>query len=184
MRCQKCRLREAVTFDTEVKDGKIRTLFVCQECSLPLKEKAFSRLTAEAKTVLVRAGREQTDPSSLHRVRPALLYFLLEDEDAPYFEALEEAGIDVFEVREETASFLGGEDDGGTRWVSARGFTPILVAARDAARRMGHDFIGPEHLFLGLIESPEPGDPLIMIRLAGITGEIERSLIALAALQS
>lgn len=181
MKCQKCRLREAVTFNAEIQNGQMRILFVCQECNLPMMEGAFASMTAEARQVLIRAGREITDPASVNRVRPALLYYLLEDENAPFLEALRGAGIDPSVVREEIAAFLSGEAEDRKQWVSTRGITPIVVGARNAARRIGHEGIAPEHLFLGMIESPEPGDPWVMIRLAGLVGDIEKNLTPVTA---
>ena len=184
MRCQKCRSREAVTFNMEVDRGRVRMLFVCQPCSLPVKEEAFSRLTDATRRVLLEASRELTDPSAANRVRPALLYFLLQDESAPHIEAVRKGGIDVGRAREELAAFLAGERNEPGEWVSTRGITPALVGALNVVRRLGTDRVGPEHLLLGLIESPEPGDPWVMIRLAGLAGQIEKSLIAEAALAS
>ena len=182
MTCQKCQVRDAVTFSMEVKGGRVATLLVCKECFLPLNEGAFSRLTHEARRILLRASREMTDVKSANRIRPALLYFLLEGDSTPLNEAVSAAGIQPSHVREEIAAYLAGDTEEETDWVSPRGITPVLVGARAVAERMESDSIGPEHLFLGLIESPEPGDPLLMISLAGRAGDVEQNLTALTAL--
>ncbi|MHC4778015.1 MAG: Clp protease N-terminal domain-containing protein [Planctomycetota bacterium] len=182
MNCQKCNHREAVTFTTEVRKGQVRTFLVCNECFLPQKEGAFSRLTHEARRALLKSCREMTDPKSANRIRPAMLYFLLENENSLIFEAIKSAGVDPSVIREEVASFLAGENPDSGEWVSMRGITPALIGSRAVAQRLESDVIGTEHVFLGLIESPEPGDPMLMINLAGRTGDIEKHLLAVAAL--
>ncbi|MHC5039601.1 MAG: Clp protease N-terminal domain-containing protein, partial [Planctomycetota bacterium] len=154
MFCQKCQLKEAVTFNTEIHDGKVRILLVCRECFLPMREGVFSRITSEARRALIRASREMTDPKSANRIRPALLYFLLENEHSPLFEALIASGIDPAELRADIASYLGGENPEDQQWVSTRGITPAVVGARHVAQRLEHETVGTEHIFLGLIESP------------------------------
>jgi ATP-dependent Clp protease ATP-binding subunit ClpA len=183
MKCQKCSRHEAVTLATEVEKGRVRTLLVCQDCFLPEREGVFSRLTPEVRRVLMRASREMTDTKSASRIRPALLYFLLESERNPGYEALKASGIDPSTIREEIASFLSGEGSGTREWVSTRGITPALVASRSVAERLESDVIGVEHLLLGLIESPEPGDPWLMINLAGRAGAIEKHLLEASVLQ-
>ena len=182
MNCKKCYLREAVTLATEVEKARDHTHQVCQDCYHPEKEGVFSRLTPEVRRVLLRASREMTDPKSASRIRPALLYFLLENERNPGYEALKASGIDPSKIREEIASFLAGEGSGVREWVSTRGITPALVSSRSVAQRLESDVIGVEHFLLGLIESPEPGDPWLMINLAGRAGAIEKHLLEVSVL--
>jgi hypothetical protein len=182
MICQKCGMRKAVTYTLEIVAGRITSLNVCDACFLPWSEDMTSRISGEARAILLRASREMTDPASARRLRPALLYFLLENESSIVCEAAVEAGIDPSRVREEVSSFLSGEAASRSRWLSTRGFTPTLLGARDAVQRMECDEIGPEHVFLGLIESPEPGDPPIMTSLCARAGEVEKILMAMAAL--
>lgn len=176
MKCQKCQIREAVTFGLEIDAGRANTILVCRDCFLPLKEDASSRMTSEGQRALVRASREMTDPASAARIRPALLYYLLENESSILHEAVVAAGIHPASVREELASFLSGEKPEGADWASTRGITPALAGARKVAQRLEHETIGVEHLFLGLVETPEPGDPWLMIQLASRAADVERIL--------
>ena len=43
-----------------------------------------------------------------------------------------------------------------------------LIAAQESAKRMGHDYVGTEHLLLGLLK--EPGSPMQAL-LGEITAE-------------
>lgn len=55
-----------------------------------------------------------------------------------------------------------------------------LAAAQDEAIRLGHDYVGTEHLLLGVLRAAEPQDPPLL-RALGIRAADVRSGLVLSA---
>ncbi len=50
----------------------------------------------------------------------------------------------------------------------------VLASARDEADRLRHDYVGTEHILLGLLKEPESGATAILSRLGVDVGEVRR----------
>jgi ATP-dependent Clp protease ATP-binding subunit ClpC len=83
---------------------------------------------------------------------------------------LRELGLEPARVKEMVERLTGVGRDSGGRIELAPGTEHVLQMAVEEARRMGHHYIGTEHLLLGLIRQGE-GVGIDVLRRLGITPE-------------
>ncbi len=130
----------------------------------------MERFTQRARRVLSLAHQEaeRTRQESINTEH--LLMGLIEEEGGVAGRVLRELGLEPERLREMVDRVSGfGQYRGGKIDLSA-GVQQVLEEAIEEARRMGHHYIGTEHLLLGLVNSSE-GNAAEVLRKLGVTPE-------------
>ncbi len=131
---------------------------------------AMERFTQRAKRVLSIAHQEAERARHPSIGTEHLLLGLIEEEGGVAGRVLRELGLEPMRVREMVMRVVGeGRSSGSNRLELAYETQQALEYAMDEARRMGHHYIGTEHLLLGLIRAEGKG--MEVLRRLGITPE-------------
>ncbi|MFZ6019265.1 MAG: Clp protease N-terminal domain-containing protein, partial [Chloroflexota bacterium] len=130
----------------------------------------MERFTQRARRVLSLAHQEAERMRQPQISTEHLLLGLIQEEGGIAGRVLRDLGLEPERVQEMVERLSGiGQYRGGKIDLSA-GVQQVLEFAIDEARRMGHHYIGTEHLLLGLIRSTE-GRAMDVLRKLGITPE-------------
>jgi len=116
----------------------------------------FDRFTERARRVLMYAQEEALRFNHNYIGTEHLLLGLIREGDGVAARALADLDVEVTKIRSDTESVIGR----GDRAVFGEiGLTPrakkVIELAVDEARRLGHHYIGTEHLLLGLVREGE-----------------------------
>lgn len=130
----------------------------------------MERFTQRARRVLSLAHQEAERMRHNYIGTEHLLLGLIEEDGGVAGRVLRELGLESQRVQEMIERLVGfGQYRGGKLDLSP-GTQQILEQAVDEARRMGHHYIGTEHLLLGLVRHGE-GVAMDVLRKLGITAE-------------
>ena len=99
-----------------------------------------------------------------------LLLGLIREEGGVAGRVLRELGLEPARVKEMVERLTGIGRHTGGRIELAPGTEQVLQLSIEEARRMGHHYIGTEHLLLGLVRQPE-GVAVDVLRRLGVTPE-------------
>jgi ATP-dependent Clp protease ATP-binding subunit ClpA len=117
----------------------------------------FERFTERSRQVVVLAQDEARMLNHDHIGTAHLLLGLMREEAGVAARVLHESGLDVAVVRNQVHRVLGEGDMAPGGQIP---FSPGAKAALEAGLReslsVGHNFIGTEHILLGLVRKPEP----------------------------
>lgn len=117
----------------------------------------FGRFTQRAQKVLMLAQEEARKMSYNFVGTEHLLLGLISEGDGIAAKVLNKMDITADKVKMEVQKLLGVNNNGTTQ--GEIGFSPrskhVLELAFDEARRLGHNYIGTEHLLLGLLREGE-----------------------------
>jgi ATP-dependent Clp protease ATP-binding subunit ClpA len=117
----------------------------------------FERFTERSRQVVVLAQDEARMLNDDHIGTPHLLLGLMREEAGVAARVLHASGLDVVAVRDQVRGVLG---EGNVAFGGQIPFSPGAKAALEAGLReslsVGHNYIGTEHILLGLIREPEP----------------------------
>ena len=112
----------------------------------------FERFTERARQVVVLAQDEARLLKHNYIGTEHLLLGLLRSEDSPAWAVLQSLGVGLEEARAHVASIVGPGEDDVTGQVP---FTPrakkVLELSLREAVSCGHDYIGTEHILLGIV---------------------------------
>jgi ATP-dependent Clp protease ATP-binding subunit ClpA len=118
----------------------------------------FERFTERARQVVVLAQDEARALRHAHIGTEHLLLALMREEPGVAARVLHEAGLHVDAVRARVREVVG---EGDVPSPGQLPFTAGAKAALEAGLResldVGHNFIGTEHILLGILRNPEPG---------------------------
>jgi ATP-dependent Clp protease ATP-binding subunit ClpC len=131
----------------------------------------FDRFTKRARRVLTRAQEEARNLNHRYIGTEHLLLGLVGEEGSVAMRVLNELGIAADQVRQSVERMVGR----GTRpFYTQPTLTPrtkrVIELSVDEARRLGHHYIGTEHLLLGLVRDGE-GVAVDVLRQLGATPE-------------
>ena len=116
----------------------------------------FERFTERARKVVFHAQKEAKQLKHNIVGTEHLLLGLIQEGEGVAGRALEELGISLEKVREEVIKIIGVGDQS---YLGEVPFTPrakrVLELAVDEARQLGHNYVGTEHILLGLIREGE-----------------------------
>ena len=116
----------------------------------------FERFTERARKVVFHAQKEAKQLKHNIVGTEHLLLGLIQEGEGVAGRALEELGINLEKVREEVIKIIGLGDQ---PFLGEVPFTPrakrVLELAVDEARQLGHNYVGTEHILLGLIREGE-----------------------------
>ncbi len=117
----------------------------------------FGRFTEKAKRVMSFAQKEARDLGHNYVGTEHLLLGLLKEKEGVAAKVLEKNGFDLKNLRKKVKELIGEQQQGLSAGNLA--FTPrtkkVLNLALEEARRLGHNYVGTEHLLLGLIKEGE-----------------------------
>jgi ATP-dependent Clp protease ATP-binding subunit ClpC len=112
----------------------------------------FARFTRRARIVLALAQADARDLGHDYLGTEHLLLGLLREGDGVGGRVLADLGVTLPQVRRALVGIVGRGDAAGA---GAIRLTPrskrVLVLAADEAQRLGHDYLGTEHLLLALV---------------------------------
>ena len=116
----------------------------------------FERFTERARKVVFHAQKEAKQLKHNIVGTEHLLLGLIQEGEGVAGRALEELGISLEKVREEVIKIIGVGDQS---YLGEVPFTPrakrVLELAVEDARQLGHNYVGTEHILLGLIREGE-----------------------------
>jgi ATP-dependent Clp protease ATP-binding subunit ClpC len=130
----------------------------------------MERFTQRARRVLSLAHQEAERMRQNVIGTEHLLLGLIEEEGGVAGRVLRELGLEPERVREMVERMSGFGQYRGGKIDLAPGTQQVLEFAIEEARRMGHHYIGTEHLLLGLVRSQE-GQAMDVLRKLGVTSE-------------
>lgn len=130
----------------------------------------MERFTQRARRVLSLAHEEAERLHHNYIGTEHLLLGLIREDGGVAGRVLRDLGLDYARVKEMVERLVGVGRHSGGRIELAPGTERVLQIAIDEARRMGHHYIGTEHLLLGMIRYGE-GVGLDVLRRMGVTPE-------------
>jgi dihydroneopterin aldolase len=137
----------------------------------------FERLTERARKVMVHAQEEARRFGHSYIGTEHILLGLLREDEGVAARALERLNISLRGAREQVESIVGyGEESMGTQ----APFTPrskkVLELALREAMQLGHNYIGTEHILLGLIRENEGVASQMLAGMGVEADEVRREL--------
>jgi ATP-dependent Clp protease ATP-binding subunit ClpC len=138
----------------------------------------FEKFSERARRVLTIAQEEARSLNHSYIGTEHILLGLVREEEGVAARVLTNLGIGLTKVRSAVEFIIGRGDKPGT---GETGLTPrakkVIELAIDEARQMGHNYIGTEHLLLGLLREGE-GVASSVLDSFGITLERARAEVA------
>ena len=130
----------------------------------------MERFTQRARRVLSLAHQEAERMRHNYIGTEHLLLGLIREEGGVAGRVLRELGLDANRVQEIVERLTGPGQYRGGKLDLSPGTQQVLEFAVDEARKMGHHYIGTEHILLGLVRYGE-GIALDVLRKLGVTPE-------------
>jgi ATP-dependent Clp protease ATP-binding subunit ClpC len=130
----------------------------------------MERFTQRARRVLSLAHQEAERMRHNYIGTEHLLLGLIREEGGVAGRVLRELGLEAERVQEMVERMTGTGQYRGGKLDLSPGTQQVLEYAVEEARRMGHHYIGTEHLLLGLVRSGE-GVAIEVLRKMGVTPE-------------
>ncbi len=130
----------------------------------------MERFTQRARRVLSLAHQEAERMRHNTISTEHLLLGLIQEEGGIAGRVLRDLGLEPERVQEMVERISGIGQYRGTKIDLSAGVQQVLEYAIDEAHRMGHHYIGTEHLLLGLVRSTE-GKAMEVLRKLGVTPE-------------
>jgi ATP-dependent Clp protease ATP-binding subunit ClpC len=130
----------------------------------------MERFTQRARRVLSLAHQEAERMRHGYIGTEHLLLGLIQEEGGVAGRVLRELGLEVDRVKEVVERLSESGQHRGGKIDLAPGTQQVLEFAIEEARRMGHHYIGTEHLLLGLVRYGE-GIAMDVLRKMGVTAE-------------
>ncbi len=175
MLCDKCKQREATTQLTRIVNGQKSTINLCSECvnnmrgqdydpfgmygfsdyAAPSERINISDLLSERATEVIQEAAKVAINHKTKNIDTEHLLYGLSQGDEVMDRIFKELDID----KETLISYLEEQMKNGSYEGSQPGFTPrakrVLELAFQESQELGHNYIGSEHIFLGLIRESE-----------------------------
>jgi Clp amino terminal domain, pathogenicity island component len=141
----------------------------------------FTRFTKPARQVVVHAQEEARLLDHDHVGTEHVLLGLIREGEGVAAKALGSLGIAAEEVRAQVEEIVG---QGQTAPPGHIPFTPrakkVLELSLREALRLGHNYIGTEHILLGLVREGEGVAAMILVKLGADLPEVREQVLALA----
>src|SRR5690606_1421428 len=147
---------------------------------LPGRLDLFERFTDRARRVVVLAQEEARSLNHNYIGTEHILLGLLNEGEGIAAKALESLGIGLDSVRDEVVKIIGPGQQSPTGHIP---FTPrakkVLDLGLREALRLGHNYIGTEHILLGLIREGEGVAAQVLQQLGAELQKVRQSVIQL-----
>ncbi len=140
----------------------------------------FERFTDRARRVVVLAQEEARMLSHNYIGTEHILLGLIHEGEGVAAKALESLGISLEAVRQQVEEIIGRGQQAPSGHIP---FTPrakkVLELSLREALELGHNYIGTEHILLGLIREGEGVAAQVLVRLGGNVNRVRRRVIQL-----
>src|SRR5438309_7826935 len=140
----------------------------------------FERFTDRARRVLVLAQEEARLLNHNFIGTEHILLGLIHEGEGVAAKALESLGISLEAVREKVEETIG---PAGSSTTGSPPFTPrakkVLELSLREALQLGHNYIGTEHILLGLIREGEGVAAQVLVKLGADLNKVRAQVIAL-----
>ena len=140
----------------------------------------FQRFTDRARTVVVLAQDEARRLDHNYIGTEHILLGLIREGEGVAAKALEALGISLDSVRQQVEQIIGQGQQAPSGHIP---FTPraknVLQLSLSEARQLGHDYIGTEHILLGLIREGEGVAAQVLVRLGAELDRVRQQVIQL-----
>jgi ATP-dependent Clp protease ATP-binding subunit ClpC len=141
----------------------------------------FERFTARARGAVVNAQQEARELNHNYIGTEHLLLGLMREPESVAARALQELKISQDAVRERVIQIIGRGKHAPTGHVP---FTPrakkVLELSLREALQLSHNYIGTEHILLGLIREGEGVAAQVLVKLGGNLAAVREKVIELA----
>jgi ATP-dependent Clp protease ATP-binding subunit ClpA len=138
----------------------------------------FERFTDRARRVLVLAQEEARLLNHAFIGTEHLLLGLIHEGDGVAAKALDSLGVSFQAARAKVVETIG---KGGTAPSGSLPFTPrskkVLELAMREANQLGHNYIGTEHLLLGLVREGEGVGSQVLVNLGADLGRVRQRVM-------
>jgi ATP-dependent Clp protease ATP-binding subunit ClpC len=142
----------------------------------------FERFTDRARRAMVLAQEEARMLSHSHIGTEHLLLGLIHEGGGVAAQALESLGISLQVVRQQVEEVIG---QGQHAPADSIPFTPrakkVLELSRREALAMGHNYVGTEHILLGLLREGDGVAAQVLVRLGADLNRVRQQVIQLLA---
>ena len=140
----------------------------------------FERFTDRARRVVVLAQEEARLLNHNYIGTEHILLGLIHEGEGVAARALEELGIDLESVRTQVVEIIGQGSQAPTGHIP---FTPrakkVLELSLREALQLGHNYIGTEHILLGLIREGEGVAAQVLVKLGAELTKVRQTVIQL-----
>jgi Clp amino terminal domain, pathogenicity island component len=141
----------------------------------------FERFTDRARRVVVLAQVEAAGLRHNYIGTEHLLLGLIREREGVAAEALASLGISLEAVRAQVEEIIGkGEDEGKGDPSGHIPFTPrakkVLELSFREALQLGHNYIGTEHILLGLVREAEGVAAQVLVKLGGDLARVRQAV--------
>jgi ATP-dependent Clp protease ATP-binding subunit ClpC len=140
----------------------------------------FERFTDRARRVVVLAQEEARILNHNYLGTEHLLLGLVHEGQGVAARALESLGIGLEAVRQQVEEIIGQGQQAPSGHIP---FTPrakkVLELSHREAQQLGHDYIGTEHILLGLIREGEGVAAQVLVRLGADLNRVRQQVIQL-----
>src|ERR1700729_2293997 len=144
--------------------------------------RVFERFTDRARRVLVLAQEEARLLNHSFIGTEHILLGLIHEGEGLAAKALESLGISLEAVREKVEETIG---PAGSAPTGSPPFTPrakkVLELSLREALQLGHNYIGTEHMLLGLVREGEGAGAQVLVGLGADLEQVRRQVIKLLA---
>src|SRR5262244_979809 len=141
----------------------------------------FERFTDRARRVVVLAQEEARMLNHNYIGTEHILLGLIHEGEGVAAKALESLGISLEAVRQQVEEIIGQGQQAPSGHIP---FTPrakkVLELSLREALQLGHNYIGTEHILLGLIREGEGVAAQVLVKLGGSLGPVRDKVIELA----
>ena len=142
----------------------------------------FERFTDRARRVVVLAQEEARMLNHNYIGTEHILLGLIHEGDGVAAKALESLGISLEGVREQVEEIIGQGQQAASEHIP---FTPrakrVLELSLREALRLGHNYIGTEHILLGLIREGEGVAAQVLVKLGADLSSVRERVIQLVS---
>jgi Clp amino terminal domain, pathogenicity island component len=140
----------------------------------------FERFTDRARRVIVLAQEEARLLDHDYIGTEHILLGLLREREGVAAKALESLGISLEAVRAEVEQVIGrGQTTPGPQIPFTPRSKKVLELSLREARSLGHDYIGTEHILLGLIREGEGVAAQVLVKLGADLSRVRQQVIQL-----
>ncbi|HEX9077337.1 MAG TPA: ATP-dependent Clp protease ATP-binding subunit [Anaerolineae bacterium] len=144
----------------------------------------LDKFTKRARRVLTYAQEEATRLNHNYIGTEHLLLGLIREEEGLAAKVLRDLGVEQARVRQVVEDIVGrGQAAPGTRLNLTPRTKRVIELAVDEARRMGHHYIGTEHLLLGLVREGD-GIAVNVLKSLNVNPDKVRAHLARAVMES
>ena len=144
----------------------------------------LDKFTKRARRVLTFAQEEATRLNHNYIGTEHVLLGLIREEEGLAAKVLRDLGVDQARVRQVVEDIVGrGQATAGTRLSLTPRTKRVIELAVDEARRMGHHYIGTEHLLLGLVREGD-GIAVNVLKSLNISPDKVRSQLSKAVMEA